>query len=229
MRQFRHELFIIRRYVGAFGPVHLREDAQVPNDALADRDTAMPSLHNILAVIAVAVAGAVTTYSAYRRSAKRTAQNWTASDVRSELRAEQESLRAAIEALPAQIDLARRSRTAAAHAAANTGPEGLQQWLCQLELDLSETELLRTQLSAVDADDHKALSDMEVDIKLIEVLALSLRASALADKYRVSNSVQNFVQETDRGSRNDHAEAGLREATEYSLNGSKRPIRESVV
>jgi hypothetical protein len=207
----------------------LREDAQIPNDALADRDTAMPSLHNILAVIAVAVAGALITYSAYRRYAKRTAQNRTARDVRSELRDEQESLRAAIEALPAQIDLARRSRTAAAHAAANTGPEGLQQWLCQLELDLSEAELLRTQLSAVDADDHKALSDMEVDIKLVEILALSLRASTLADKYRASNSVQNFVQETDRGSRNDDAEARLREATEYSLNGSKRPIRESVV
>jgi len=189
----------------------------------------MPSLHNIPAIVAVAVAGALIAYAAYRRSAKRMAQERTAGDLRSELRAEQESLRAAIEALPAQIDLARRSRTAAAHAAANTGPEGLQQWLCQLELDLSETELLRTQLSAVDADDHKALSDMEVDIKLIEVLALSLRASALADKYRVSNSVQNFVQETDRESRNDHAEAGLREATEYSLNGSKRPIRESVV
>ena len=187
----------------------------------------MPSLHNILAVIAVAVAGALITYSVYRRSAKRTAQNRTTSDVRSELRADQESLRAAIEALPAQIDLARRSRTAAAHAAANTGPEGLQQWLCQLELDLSETELLRTQLSAVEADDHKALSDMEVDIKLVEVLALSLRASTLADKYRASNSVQNFVQETDRGRRNDDAEALLREATEYSLNGPKSPISES--
>ena len=229
MRQFRHELFTIRRYVGAFGPVHSREEAQIPNDALADRDTAMPSLHNILAVIAVAVAGGLIAYSAYRRSAKLTAQNQTASDVRSELRAEQESLRAAIEALHAQIDLARRSRTAAAHAAAHTGPAGLQQWLCQLELDLAETELLRTQLSAVDADDHKALSDMEVDIKLVEVLALSLRASTLADKYRASNSVQNFVQETDRGRRNDDAEARLREATEYSLNGSKRPIRESVV
>jgi len=88
-------------------------------------------------------------------------------------------------------------------------PKDCRQWLCQLELDLSETELLRTQLSAVDADDHKALSDMEVDIKLIEVLALSLRASALADKYRVSNSVQNFVQETDRESRNDHRGSGV--------------------
>jgi hypothetical protein len=227
VRQFRHELFIIRRYVGAFRPVHSRGEAQISNDALADRDTAMPSLHNILAVIAVVVAGALITYSAYRRSAKRTAQNRTASDVRSELRADQESLRAAIEALPAQIDLARRSRTAAAHAAANTGPEGLQQWLRQLELDLSETELLRTQLSAVEADDHRALSDMEVDIKLVEVLALSLRASTLADKYRASNSVQNFVQETDRGRRNDDAAALLREATEYSLNGSKSPISES--
>ena len=112
----------------------------------------MPNLHNIPAIAAVAVAGALIAYAAYRRSAKRMAQERTAGDLRSELRAEQESLRAAIEALPAQIDLAKRSRTAAARAAGNIAPEGLQQWLCQLDHDLSEVELLKSQLSAADSD-----------------------------------------------------------------------------
>jgi hypothetical protein len=143
--------------------------------------------------------------------------------LRAELLAEQESLRAAIEALPAQIELARRSR-AAAHAAGNTGPEGLQQWLTELELDLSEAERLRSQLPAADPD-YKFLSDVDVDIALVEVLALSLRASALAEKYRVSISVQ----ETDRESLTEDAEALLLEAAQYSLNSSRSTIRESVV
>jgi hypothetical protein len=184
----------------------------------------MPSLHNIPAVFAVAVAGALITYAAYRRSAKRTAQERTAGDLRSELHAEQESLRAAIEALPALIDLAKRSRTAAAHAAGNTGPEGLQQWLCELDLDLSELELLKSQLSAADAD-TESLSDMDVEIRLVEVLALSLRASALAEKYRAWISVQ----ETDRESLTDDAEALIRNASQYSLNNSRSSIVESVV
>jgi hypothetical protein len=184
----------------------------------------MPSLHNIPAVLAVAVAGALITYAAYRRSAKRTAQERTAGDLRSELHAEQESLRAAIEALPALIDLAKRSRTAAAHAAGNTGPEGLQQWLCELDLDVSEVELLKSQLPAADSD-HKPLSDMDVEIRLVEVLALSLRAGALAEKYRASI----FVRETDRESHADDAEALLEEASQYSLNNSRPSIVESVV
>src|ERR1700720_2667733 len=118
----------------------------------------MSNLHNIPAVLAVAVAGSLIAYGAYRRSAKRMAQRRTAGDLRSELRAERESLRAAIDALRAQIELEKRSRTAAAHAAGNTGP-ALQQWLCQMDLDLSELELLKSQLSADDSD-HKSISDM---------------------------------------------------------------------
>jgi hypothetical protein len=184
----------------------------------------MPSLHNIPAIVAVAVAGALIAYAAYRRSAKRMAQERTAGDLRSELRAEQESLRAAIEALPAQIDLVKRGRTAAARAAGNIGPEGLQQWLCELDLDLSEVELLKSQLSAADTD-HKSLSDMDVEIRLVEILALSLRAGALAEKYRASISAQ----ETDRESLTDDAEALIREASQYSLSKTRSPIVESVV
>jgi hypothetical protein len=178
----------------------------------------MPMVHNIPPVFAAAVAGgALIAYAAYRRYTKRRVNH-----LRAELLAEQESLRAAIEALPAQIELARRSR-AAAHAAGNTGPEELQ-WLTELELDLSEAERLRSQLPAADPD-YKFLSDMDVDIELVEVLALSLRASALAEKYRVSISVQ----ETDRESLTEDAEALIREASQYSLNNSGSSIVESVV
>jgi hypothetical protein len=182
----------------------------------------MSNLHNIPAVLAVVVAGALVAYAAYRRSANRTAQKRTSHDLRYEIRAEQESVGAALEALPAQIGLAKRSRTAAAHAAGNTAPEGLQQWLSELDLDLSEVELLKSQLSAADAD-IQSLSDMDVEIRLVEVLALSLRASALAEKYRALISVQ----ETDRESLTDDAEALIREASQYSLNNSRSSIVES--
>jgi hypothetical protein len=145
----------------------------------------MPALFpNTSAIIAAALAGALIAYAAYRGSAKRKAQKWTALDLRAELRAEQESLRTAIEALPAQIDLARQSRAATAQGTANTGP--VEQWLHELDLDLAEAELLRSQLSEAESD-HQALSDMDAEIKLVEVLALSLRASTLADKYRSSS------------------------------------------
>jgi hypothetical protein len=179
----------------------------------------MSSLHNIPAVLAVAVAGSLVAYAAYRRSAKRTAQKRTSHDLRSEIRAELESLRAALEALLAHIGLARRSRTAAG----DTSSEGLQQWLCELDLDLSEVELLKSQLFTADAAD--SLSDMDVEVKLVEVLALSLRASALAEKYRASISVQ----ETDRESFTDDAGAVMLEASQYSLNNSRSSIVESAV
>jgi hypothetical protein len=191
----------------------------------------MPILHNIPAVLAVAVAGVLIAYAAYRRSAKRMAQIRTAHDLRAELRAEQESLRAAVEALCAQIDLTKRSRVAAAHAAGNAASEGLQQWLGELDLDLAEAELLRSQLPAADAD-YKALSDMDVDIELVEVLALWLRVSPLTEKYRASISISDAsisVHETDRESLTDDAEAPLPEASQYSLNNARSSIAESVV
>jgi hypothetical protein len=175
----------------------------------------MPSLSNIPAVIAVA--GALIAYAAYRRSKRHKVH-----DLRSEVRAEQESLRATAEALPAQIELAKRSFTAAAHATGNT--EGLQQRLREMDLDLSEAERLRSQSSAADSD-YNDLSDMNVEIKLVEVLALSLRASTLADKYRTSISTQ----ETDPEILAEDAEVLLLEAAQYSHDNSRSSIRESVV
>ena len=193
----------------------------IPNNALADRETTMSILHNIPAVLAVAVAGSLVAYAAYRRSAKRTAQQRTSHDLRSEVRAELESLRAALEALPAHIGLARRSRTAAAHAAGNTSPAGLQQWLRELDLDLSEVELLKSQWFAADATD--SLSDMDVEVRLVEILASSLRASALAEKYCASISLQ----EMDRESLTNDAEVVMLETSQYSLNNSRSSIVES--
>jgi hypothetical protein len=198
----------------------------------------MSILHNIPAVLAVAVAGSLVAYAAYRRSAKRTAQTRSSDDLRSEMRAELESLRAALEALPEHIGLARRSRTAAARAAGDPSPEGLQQWLCQLDLDLSEVELLKSQLPAADAD-YKALSDMDVEIELVEVLALSLRASPLTEKYRSSISVQETDGESltdepealtdDAELLTDDEEALLPQASRYSLNNPRSPVVESAV
>ncbi len=202
----------------------------IPNQALAI-GTAMPNLHNIPAVLAVALAGALIAYAAYRRSAKRTAQKRTATDLRAELRAEQESLRAAVEALPAQIDLAKRTRVAAAHAAGDAASEGLQQWLCELDVDLAEAELLKSQLPAADAD-YKPLSDMEVEIELVEVLALSLRANPLTEKYRASISDPDAsisVDDTGREVFTEDAEALLPKASQYSLTNPRSSIVESVV
>jgi hypothetical protein len=203
---------------------------------IVDRKTTMPILSNSPAVVAVA-AVVLIAYAVYRRSIKRRSIERRTHDLGAELRAEEGSLRAMLEALPAQIDLAKRSRTAPAPG--NT--EGLQQWLGELELDSSEVELLRSQLSTLDSGDLP-LSDVDAEIKLVEVLALSLRASALAEKYRASIPERKTdLRETDRETFADRetftddemfaddAAALRREASQYSANDSRSPIVESVV
>jgi hypothetical protein len=64
-----------------------------------------------------------------------------------------------------------------------------------------------------------------VEISLVEILAVSLRAGALAEKYRASVSVQ----ETDRESLTDDAEVLIRETSQYSLSNSRSSIVESAV
>lgn len=128
---------------------------------------------------AVAIAGVLLMRGAYRRRKGR------GLDLCSEVRKEHESLRVAVGALPAQLKSAKRSRTAAAEAAGVLRSEALQQWQAELEIDLLEVELLASQLPAPDTE-YRHLSDMELDIRLVEILALSLRADCLADKYGVS-------------------------------------------
>jgi hypothetical protein len=148
--------------------------------------------HNVL--IAVAIASAVLGYVVYRRGKGQRLDPLT------ELREEQEFLRATIEALPAQLDFAKRSRTAAAEAAGLLKSEAMQQWLSELDIDLLEVKLLESHLPAADTE-YADLSDMELDIRLVEILGLSLRADILADKYRAPLSADD----RDRESPIDHA------------------------
>jgi hypothetical protein len=127
-----------------------------------------------------------------------------------------------IEALSARIDLAKQSRMAAAFRAGNLGPDESQQ-LDEMDLDLSEAARLRSQLSAADTD-YESISDMDVEVKLVEVLALSLRAGALTDKYCPLISM-----ETDRETLAHHAEPLIRAASQYSVKTSGPPIAESIV
>jgi hypothetical protein len=171
----------------------------------------MAILSLIPAALAVAAGGALTGYAAYRRSSRRRTH-----DLRPELWAELASLHAAVEALPAQIDLAKRLRKAAAHQAGSAAAE-VQQWLREVDLDLSEAELLKSQLPAPDG--HQSLSDMEVEIKLVEVLSSSLRARALAEKYRATISAHD----TDRERVTDGTEALLQEGS-YVPPGKSGPL-----
>jgi hypothetical protein len=142
--------------------------------------------HNAPVVIAVVIVGAVLAYLAYlahRRWKDRRV------DLRSELLKELESLRAVIEALPAQLDSAKRSRTAAAEAGL-LNSEAMQQWLGELDIDLLEVKLLESQLPATDTE-YTGLSDMELDVRLLEIFGLSLRADSLADKYGVSDAFES--------------------------------------
>jgi hypothetical protein len=180
----------------------------------------MPILSNISVVVAFAAAGALISFAAYRRAAKRKANH-----VRAELRAEQQLLCAAIESLRTTIDMAKQSWSAGADAAI-TGTGELPQWLQELDFELSELELSRSQLPAGDSD-SEPLSDIDVDIKLVDVLALSLRVNTLADQYR--DSISDLEAECETV--DDDAEAP---APQYSISKSTggkatAPIAESVV
>jgi hypothetical protein len=135
--------------------------------------------HNVPVIIAIL--GALLAYTAYRR---RRGQRL---DPRSELREVQEYLRAAMQALPAQLDLAKRLRTAATEATESLESEATQQWLSELDSDSLEFKMLESHLPAAYAGDSD-LSETELDIRLVELLALSLRVDRLADKYRVPPS-----------------------------------------
>jgi hypothetical protein len=124
-------------------------------------------------------------YLVYRISAHRSAQRASRNrrDLHGEVGEELAALRCTVEALPEQLEAAKRSRLAAAKIRGQSGREAMQHWLSELEADLEEAKLLDSQLPAADTEDMDH-SDMELDIKLAEILALSIRANRLADKYR---------------------------------------------
>ena len=113
----------------------------------------------------IAVSGAAIAYLVYRVYARRARRNNR--KLHAEVCKERESLHCVVAALPEQLESARRSRMAVAS---------------EIEADLAEAKLLGSQLPAavIDTTDR---SEMELDIKLAEILALSIRANRLADRY----------------------------------------------
>ena len=146
----------------------------------------MLNLHGMF--VPFAIGGAVVAYVAYRlayRVAQRRSSEGSTFNLPDEVRRERDSLCAVVEALPAQLESAKRSRLAAAETHGRLRSEATQQWLTELEADLAETRLLGSQIPAADADGMDP-SVMQWDIKLVEILALSIRVNRLADKYRLS-------------------------------------------
>jgi len=144
----------------------------------------MLSFHSI--AIPIAVAGAALGYFVFRicmHRARLARHERYTDNLRTELCKEREALCSVVEALPKQLESAKRSRIAALRTRGPSSLEATRQWLGELELDLAEAKLLESQLTAVDTDsaDH---SVMELDMQLAEILALSIRAIRLADKYR---------------------------------------------
>jgi hypothetical protein len=129
----------------------------------------MLSLQSMM--VAAAIGGALLVYAAYGRFKKN-----RSADLQSEVCEERESLRAVIESLPARMELAMQSPEGST--------ESIRQRLSELEIDLLEAKLLGVELPDIDYVD---LSAGELELRLIEILALSMRADALAEKYGVSS------------------------------------------
>lgn len=144
----------------------------------------MLSSHSIVIPIAISIV-AVMGYLVYRvlvhRSMRRARRD--RHDLHSEVGKEREALRSTVEALPEQLEEAKRSQIAAAKIRGPSGREAMQHWLSEFDVDLAEATLLGSQLPAADTEDMDH-SPMELDIRLAEILALSIRANRLADKYR---------------------------------------------
>ena len=147
----------------------------------------MLNLHGMF--VPLAIGGAVVAYLGYRLAYRRSSKRGTF-NLPDEVRKERDSLCAVVEALPEQLELAKRSRLAIAETQGRLGSEATQQWLKELEADLAETRLLGSQIPAADTDATDQ-SVMQWDIKLVEILALSIRVNGLADKYRLSVSADD--------------------------------------
>jgi hypothetical protein len=144
----------------------------------------MLSSHSIAIPIAIAGAAAMA-YLVYRIAVHRSMHRARRDrrDLHREVGKEREALRSTVEGLPEQLEAAKRSRIAAGKIRGPSGREAMQHWLSEFEADLLEAKLLGSQLPEAEAEDMDH-SGMELDIKLAEILALSIRANRLADKYR---------------------------------------------
>lgn len=122
----------------------------------------MLNFHSI--PLPIALAGAALPYLVWRLYANRARGDRR--ELSAEIGRECASLRGVVEALPELLESARRLRVG-----------------CELEEDLAEARLLKSQLPEADADSADG-AGMDLDIKLAEILALSIRANRLSDKYR---------------------------------------------
>jgi hypothetical protein len=144
----------------------------------------MLSLHSI--AIPIAIAGAALGYFVFRiclHRARRAKHELYAHKLRTEVCKEREALCSVVDALPGQLEAAKRSRIAAVRTRGPSSLEATRRWLEELELDLAEAKLLESQLPPADIDGTD-YSGMELDMQLAEILALSIRANRLAEKYR---------------------------------------------
>ncbi|GAC1329247.1 MAG: hypothetical protein NVS1B6_03270 [Steroidobacteraceae bacterium] len=105
-------------------------------------------------------------------------------DPREEACNELATLRRVVDALPEQLQLAERSRLAAAKAEGPLDSGATQQWLGELQADLTEADLIASQLPGIEAACSDAQTGLEAELRLVEILALSMRASGIADRYR---------------------------------------------
>ncbi len=108
-------------------------------------------------------------------------------DLKGEVAKERDSLCCVVDTLPGLMERAKQSRITIADSQGLLGSQAMRQWLGELEVDVAEGRLLSSQVPAVDFE-PAAHSVMELDIRLVEILGLSIRANSLADKYRLSLS-----------------------------------------
>jgi hypothetical protein len=144
-------------------------------------------------IVAAAVAGALLAYAAYGKFKKS-----RCSDLRSEVSEERASLRSVIEALPARLELAKQSPEGSA--------ESIRARLSELEVDLLEAKLLGVELPDID---YAELSAGELELRLCEILALSMRANALAEKYGVTCADADDAEPADELASPENAELAL--------------------
>lgn len=151
------------------------------------------------------VAGAIMGYISLRHS-----KQLKALDLRLELRKAGSDLRAAIQDLPALLELAKRSRERVAAATGMLKSGALQQWTNAWEEDLTAVRALKGELPQADAD-YVNETPQELESKLVAVHAMTSRANRLRDKYRERLAADDRER--------DHIREDLRARTQANVQG----------
>ena len=148
-------------------------------------------------LVSCVTAGAVIAYGTYRLSgSNRLSSRNERAKLIDEICEERESLRRVMAALPEQLELAKRAGLTAADATELLTAEAAGRWLSDFESDLADATALESQLPPAEVD-RADQTGMELDLRLAEILALSIRANRLAEKYRVSPHADEAGSELD--------------------------------